>query len=344
MAKLDELLKLMVKQNASDLHLSSGSVPYFRIHGHMVELNSGELKNDYCQKLLFEILSEKQIDEYRKRKDLDCSYFLPGTGRFRLNIFTQLRGMAAVFRSIPEKVRTLQELGMPESIYDLADNNRGLILVTGPTGSGKSTTLASMVDHINTTRKEHIITIEDPIEFVHKNKKCLINQREASTHTESFAAALRAALREDPDVILVGEMRDLETVSLALTAAETGHLVFGTLHTNSAAKTIDRIIDSYPSEQQAQIRVMLSESLLGVVAQTLLPRHDQPGMVAAVEILKNTAAVRSMIREAKTFQISSVLQTGMSQGMIPFEKSIKDLLDEAKISPATAANALQTKV
>ncbi|MEQ1878994.1 MAG: PilT/PilU family type 4a pilus ATPase, partial [Bdellovibrionia bacterium] len=232
MARLDDLFRLMVKQHASDLHLSSGSVPYFRIHGHMVELNSAELTNEQCELLITEILNEHQIENFAKRRDLDCSYYVEGAGRFRVNVFRQLRGIGAVFRHIPEEIKSIKKLGMPDVLIDLADQQTGLILVTGPTGSGKTTTLAAMIDHINSTRKEHVITIEDPIEFVHKNKKCLINQREASTHTDSFATALRAALREDPDVIMVGEMRDLETVSLALTAAETGHLVFGTLHTN----------------------------------------------------------------------------------------------------------------
>ena len=303
MAKLDDLFRLMIDQNASDLHLSSGSSPFFRIHGHIMKLNMTETNNERCEKLIFETLSEKQIVLLKEQLYLDWSYHLEGVGRFRANAYYQLRGLSAAYRIIPEKIQTLKDLNLPESIYSIADNTKGLVLVTGPTGSGKSTTLAALINHVNITRKEHIITIEDPIEFVHQNINCLINQREVVTHTRSFSEALRAALREDPDVILVGEMRDLETISLALTAAQTGHLVFATLHTASAAKSVDRIIDSFPSDQQNQVRAMLSESLCGIVAQTLLPRSDKPGQVAAIEVLVANSAIRNLIRENKVFQI-----------------------------------------
>jgi twitching motility protein PilT len=252
--------------------------------------------------------------------------------RFRANVLVQGRGLAAVFRVIPAKIRTLDELGMPKVLKELASRERGLIVVTGPTGSGKSTTLAAMIDHVNETRRGHILTIEDPVEFVHESKKCLINQREVGPHTESFAAALRAALREDPDVILVGELRDLETTSLAISAAETGHVVFGTLHTNSAAKTIDRIIDIFPSGQQSQVRTMLSESLEGVVAQTLLPTKDGKGRVAALEVLIGVPALRNLIREDKTAQILSVIQTGANQGMQSLDQSLRELFMAGKLS------------
>ncbi len=338
MAKLDDLLRIMIDQKASDLHLSSGSAPFFRIHGHMVKLDMTETSKERCEKLIFETLSEKQIAILKEKLTLDWSYHLDGVGRFRANAFFQLRGISAAYRLIPEKIQTLAELNLPESIYSIADNTKGLVLVTGPTGSGKSTTLAALINHVNLTRKEHIITIEDPIEFVHMNVNCLINQREIVTHALSFNDALRAALREDPDVILIGEMRDLETVSLALTAAQTGHLVFATLHTSSAAKSVDRIIDSFPADQQNQIRAMLAESLCGVVAQTLLPRSDMPGQVAALEVLIANSAVRNLIREGKVYQIPSVIQTSAQMGMISFEKSAKTLLDQGQITAATAAS------
>src|SRR5229473_4908040 len=277
MAKIDELLILMTERDASDLHVTSGSAPYLRIHGDMVKLNYKDVSPEVCQALVLEILSEKQRQMFLESWDLDCSYSLKGLGRFRVNVFRQRKGVGAVFRRIHEHIQTIEELGLPKHLESLLDVSEGLILVTGPTGSGKSTTLASLIHTINTGRRAHIITIEDPIEFVHYNQNSLVNQREVSSHTKSFHQALRAALREDPDVILVGEMRDLETISLALTAAETGHLVLGTLHTKSAPKTIDRVIDAFPPAQQAQIRVMLSESLRAVVAQTLVRRADGNG-------------------------------------------------------------------
>ena len=340
MATIDELFKLMVEQKASDLHITSGAPPYLRLHGNMVPLNYRELSNQDIQGLVFEILSEKQKKIFVEKWELDCAYAVPGLGRFRVNVFMQRKGLGAVFRVIPEKILTPQELNLPSAIMDLIEADRGLILVTGPTGSGKSTTLAALIHHINMTREAHILTVEDPVEFVHQNIKALVNQREVGSHTKTFANALKAALREDPDIMLVGELRDLETISLALTAAETGHLVFGTLHTNSAAKTIDRIIDVFPAGQQAQIRAMLSESLRGVVAQTLFSRADGQGRVAAYEILRNTKAVANLIRENKIHQIASTMQTGTSQGMIMFEKYIDDLVKMGKVSANDARSFL----
>ena len=340
MAAIDELFKIMVEQGASDLHITSGAAPFLRLHGNMVPLNYKELSSQDVQGLVFEILTEKQKKAFVEKWELDCAYTLAGIGRFRCNVFMQRKGLGGVFRIIPEKIRTAQELNLPNQIMDLIDCDRGLILVTGPTGSGKSTTLAAMIHHINMTRESHILTVEDPIEFVHQNVKSLVNQREVGSHTKSFANALKAALREDPDIMLVGELRDLETISLALTAAETGHVVFGTLHTNSAAKTVDRIIDVFPSGQQAQIRTMLAESLRGVVAQTLFTRADGQGRVAAYEILKNTKAISNLIREGKIHQIASAMQTGTSSGMVLFEKYIEDLVKKGKVSPQDAKTFL----
>lgn len=342
MATIDELFKLMVDQGASDLHVTSGAPPYLRLHGNMVPLNYRELSNQDVQGLIFEILSEKQKKSFVEKWELDFAYTLPGTGRFRCNIFMQRKGLGAVFRIIPEKIKTAAELGLPPIVLDMIDCDRGLILVTGPTGSGKSTTLAAMMHQINMTRETHIITVEDPIEFVHPNLKSLVNQREVGSHTKNFSNALKAALREDPDILLVGEMRDLETISLALTAAETGHIVFATLHTNSAAKTIDRIIDVFPAGQQQQIRTMLAESLRGVVAQTLFTRADGQGRVAAYEIMRNTKAISNLIREGKVHQIPSAIQTGSSQGMILFEKYIEDLVKKGKVSAGDAKTFLGT--
>jgi twitching motility protein PilT len=332
MARIDEILNQMMEREASDLHLTSGSAPYLRIHGDMVKLNYKDLTPEVCQALLFEILSAPQRESFLETWDLDFSYSLKGVGRFRVNAFRQRHGVGAVFRIIPESIKTVEELGLPAHITNLLDVSEGLILVTGPTGSGKSTTLASLIHKINTSRRAHIITIEDPIEFVHNNTNSLINQREVSSHTKSFHQALRAALREDPDVILVGEMRDLETISLAMTAAETGHLVLATLHTNSATKTVDRIIDVFPESQQSQIRVMLSESLRGVIAQSLTKRADGNGRVAVFEVLVNIPAVANLIREGKTFQIHSSMQTGQVHGMITFESAINDLVRRGIVS------------
>jgi twitching motility protein PilT len=332
MAKIDEILTLMAERGASDLHLASGSAPYLRIQGEMVKLNYKDVTPEVCQALILEILSEKQRKSFLEDWDLDLSYSLKGVGRFRLNAFRQRKGVGAVFRLIPDQIQTVEQLGLPENLISMLDVSEGLLLVTGPTGSGKSTTLAALIHHINLTHHAHIITIEDPIEFVHQNEQSLVNQREVSSHTKSFHAALRAALREDPDVILVGELRDLETISLALTAAETGHLVLATLHTNSATKTVDRIIDVFPEGQQAQIRVMLSESLRGVVAQTLVRRADGNGRVPVLEVLVNVPAVANLIREGKTYQVHSSMQTGQSQGMITFEASVNELVRKGTIS------------
>lgn len=340
MATIDDLFKLMIEQKASDLHLTSGAPPYLRVHGDMTPLNYRQLTNQDVQGLIFEILNEKQKKQFVEKWELDFAYTVEGLGRFRCNVFMQRKGLGGVFRTIPEKIKTVQELNLPQGIVDLCNYERGLVLVTGPTGSGKSTTLAAMIQHINATRESHILTVEDPIEFVHPNLKSLVNQREVGSHTKSFANALKAALREDPDIILVGELRDLETISLALTAAETGHLVFGTLHTNSAVKTMDRIIDVFPGEQQGQIRAMLAESLRGIVAQTLFQKVDKMGRVAAFEVLKGTKAVSNLIREGKNHQIPSMMQTGAAQGMILFEKYIDDLVKKGLVTAADAKSFL----
>jgi twitching motility protein PilT len=332
MAVIDDLLRMMIEHKASDLHITSGAPPYLRVHGDMRAVNYRELSNQDVQGLLFEILSEKQRKGFVEKWELDFAYSVPSLARFRGNVFMQRKGLGAVFRVIPEKILSAQDLNLPPAIIDLVECDRGLVLVTGPTGSGKSTTLSALIHHINSTREAHIITIEDPIEFVHPNMKSLVNQRELGSHTKSFANALKAALREDPDVVLVGELRDLETISLAITAAETGHLVFGTLHTNSASKTIDRIIDVFPGDQQDQIRAMLAESLRGVVAQTLFPRADKPGRIAAYEIMRTTRAIANLIREKKTYQIPTQIQMGAKYGMVLFEKSLNDLVKKGVIS------------
>ena len=336
MARIDGLFRMMKEQGASDLHLSSGSQPIFRLHGEMVRLNFKSLAHEEIQGLLYEIISEKQKGEFEAKKDLDFAYSIPDLARFRGNILMQHKGIAAVFRMIPSKILSADDLSLPEGVRKLTMLKKGLVLVTGPTGSGKSTTLAAMIDLINSTRKEHILTLEDPLEFIHENKSSLLNQRQIGEHSESFAAALRAALREDPDVILVGEMRDLETISLAMTAAETGHLVYGTLHTNSAAKTIDRIIDVFPKDSQEQARTMLSESLKGVVCQQLLRTAEGKGRVAAFEILVGTPAISNLIREGKTFQIPSIIQTAKKDGMQLMDQHLLDLLKTKKILPEEA--------
>lgn len=344
MPKIDRYFDIMLKMNSSDLHLSAGSPPKLRTHGELLPIE-GEplLTNDLMRDLLIEIINEEQKKKFMSKRDLDFAYDLPGKARFRANFLMQNRGLGAVFRVIPTEIKSLEQLGVPPQILKFANFSRGLILVTGPTGSGKSTTLAALIDFINQNRHEHILTVEDPIEFVHPNKKCQVNQREVGSHTESFATALKAALREDPDVILVGEMRDLETIELAITAAETGHLVFGTLHTSSAAKTVDRIIDAFPSGQQAQIRTMLSESLKGVLSQTLLKRSDKPGRVAALEILFVKSNVANLIREAKTYQIPSIIQTSKGEGMQLMDQSIMEFLMKKIISPEEAFMKSQDK-
>jgi len=333
---LTALLSFAQDQGASDLHVSAGLPPMLRIRGEMIRLELPALSRDDAHAAIYDILQDDQKKLFEEHRDIDFAFEIPGLSRFRANVMMQTRGEAAVFRLVPTKIRTLEELGMPGVLKTLSEKERGLVVVTGPTGSGKSTTLAAMVNYVNETLRGHIITVEDPIEFVHESKRCLMNQREVGPHTKSFAAALRASLREDPDVILVGELRDLETTQLAITAAETGHLVFATLHTNSAAKTIDRIIDIFPAGQQAQIRTMLSESLQGVVAQTLLPARDGKGRVAAVEVLVGVPALRNLIREDKTAQILSVIQTGANQGMISLDQHLRELVMQGRVSRSDA--------
>ncbi|MBB3330874.1 twitching motility protein PilT [Halomonas campaniensis] len=322
---ITELLAFSAKQNASDLHLSAGLPPMIRVDGDIRRLNVPAMEDREVRKLIYDIMADRQRRDYEEFFETDFSFEVPGVSRFRVNVFNQARGAGAVFRTIPSEVLTLEDLGLGTVFRQLSMLPRGLVLVTGPTGSGKSTTLAAMIDYINDNRYEHILTIEDPVEFVHRSKRCLINQREVHRDTHGFAPALRSALREDPDVILVGELRDLETIRLALTAAETGHLVFGTLHTTSAAKTIDRIIDVFPGEEKSMVRSMLSESLQAVISQTLLKRMGG-GRVAAHEILIATAAVRNLIREDKVAQIYSAIQTGGNLGMQTLDASLAKLV------------------
>jgi twitching motility protein PilT len=336
MARIDAFFKLMSEQDASDLHLSTGNQPMLRIHGELVRVDAPPLLADDLKALVYEIAPENKIKVFEETGDVDFGYEYPGFARYRANFLNQKNGIAAVFRLIPSKVLTADQLGLPPVIKRFAMLKKGLVLVTGPTGSGKSTTLAAVVDYANLHRKDHIITVEDPIEFVHKSQQCLVNHREVGVHTRSFATALRGALREDPDIILVGEMRDLETIELALTAASTGHLVFGTLHTSNAAKTIDRIIDVFPTNQQNQIRAGLSESLKGVVAQNLFRRIDKPGRVAALEILVCDSAISNLIREGKTHQIAGMMQVGKKKGNQPLDDAIMEHLRAARISPEEA--------
>jgi len=328
---ITQLLGFAVSQGASDLHLSSGEPPMLRIHGDIKRLDEPALTRDDVHVMAFDVMGDAQRRAFQEKLEIDFSFELGEIARFRVNVFTTRRGEAAVFRVIPSKIVTLDELGMPPILKDLCKRERGLVLCTGPTGSGKSTTLAAMVDYINETRDVSIITIEDPIEFVHQSKKALVNQREVGVHTQSFANALRGSLREDPDVVLVGEMRDLETIALALTAAETGQLVFATLHTSSAPKTVDRIIDAFPAEQQNQVRTMLAESLVGVITQCLCKKKPT-GRVAACEILIGVPAVRNLIREGKIHQLPSVMQTGQKQGMQTLDMSLQDLVARGLIT------------
>lgn len=328
---ITELLSFTVKQNASDLHLSAGVPPMIRVDGDVRRINVPAMEHKEVHGLIYDIMNDKQRKDYEEYLETDFSFEVPGVARFRVNAFNQNRGAGAVFRTIPSKVLTMEELGLGKVFVQLSMLPRGLVLVTGPTGSGKSTTLAAMVDHINNVRYDHVLTIEDPIEFVHESKKCLVNQREVHRDTFGFNEALRSALREDPDVILVGEMRDLETIRLALTAAETGHLVFGTLHTTSAAKTIDRIIDVFPGEEKSMVRSMLSESLQGVISQTLLKKCGG-GRVAAHEIMITTPAIRNLIREDKVAQMYSAIQTGAAHGMVTLDQTLKDLLAKGMIT------------
>jgi twitching motility protein PilT len=334
---IDRLFHLMVAAKASDLHLSTGMPPLIRRDGKIQPLDpgAGALTNEAMVALLDPITPQPNLDEFARRNDTDFAYEVKGLARFRANMFMDRKGRGAVFRVIPAKILSAEDLGLSAAILKLCKLNKGLILVTGPTGSGKSTTLCAMIDYINRTRDDHIITIEDPIEFVHENKGCLINQREIGTHTDGFKAALRAAMREDPDIMLVGELRDLETVAIAIETAETGHLVFGTLHTTTAASTVDRVIDQFPTEQQAQIRIMLSESLKGVIAQNLC-RKIGGGRVAALEVLLINSAIANLIREAKTFQIPSMMQVGRAAGMVALNDALMDLVTKKLVEPEEA--------
>jgi twitching motility protein PilT len=333
-----ELLRFVVEQGASDLHLSTGSVPMIRVHGTMRKMALPRSDNETMLHVAHSVLNRDQLERFEEMKEIDFSAKLEDIARFRVNIFQQINGLGAVFRTIPSEIRTFEELGLPEVMRDLAGRDRGLVLMTGPTGSGKTTTLATMVDWINEYKQLHIVTVEDPVEFFHDSKNCMVNQRELGANTHSFANALRAALREDPDVILVGEMRDLETISLALTAAETGHLVLATLHTSSAAKTIDRIIDIFPAAQKTQVRSMLAESLEAVVAQKLLPKKDGSGRVVACEVMMATTAIRNLIREDKIYQIPSVIQAGGKQGMQSLDQDLMRLVHKGFISRDVAAH------
>jgi twitching motility protein PilT len=326
-ARMDALFNRMAEVGASDLHLSVSIPPMVRKDGKIqkLECSEPEITSEAMEELLFSVMPEKNQEEFARRNDTDFAYEVPGLARFRSNVFRDRKGMGGSFRRIPSEILTAEQLGLAKSIMDLCTLSKGLVVVTGPTGSGKSTTLCAMVDSINKQREDHIITIEDPIEFVHENHKCVINQREVHNHTDSFKDALRAALREDPDIVLVGEMRDLETIAIAIETAETGHLVFGTLHTTSAASTIDRIIDQFPADRQQQIRVMMSESLKGVIAQTLVPKKGG-GRVAAIEVLIITPAISNLIREGKTFQIPSAMQTGKNHGMVMMNDALFDLV------------------
>jgi twitching motility protein PilT len=338
-----ELLTFAVKNKASDLHLSAGLPPMIRVHGDVRRINLPPMDHKDVHGLIYDIMNDAQRKDYEENLECDFSFAIPGLARFRVNAFIQNRGAGAVMRTIPSKILTLEELNSPKIFTELSMTPRGLVLVTGPTGSGKSTTLAAMVNHINENTYGHILTVEDPIEFVHESKRCLINQREVGPMTLSFNNALRSSLREDPDVILVGELRDLETIRLALSAAETGHLVFGTLHTSSAAKTIDRIVDVFPAAEKEMVRAMLSESLRAVISQTLLKTKDGNSRVAAHEIMIGTPAIRNLIREAKVAQMNAAIQTGASLGMQTLDQCLTDLVRKGQISMAEARGAAAVK-
>ncbi len=323
---ISELLRFVLDSNGSDLHISAGEPPIIRVHGEMTKVDLPPLDKEQVHNMVYDVLSDFQRKVFEEQLELDFSFGLGDLARFRVNVFKQYRGESAVFRTIPSKIPSFEDLYLPKVFKDLCGFEKGLVLVTGPTGSGKSTTLAAMIDFINNNKKEHVLTVEDPIEFLHTSKKCLLNQRELGPHTKSFAAALRSALREDPDVILVGEMRDLETISLALTAAETGHLVFATLHTSSAPDTVDRIIDVFPAGQQNQVRSMFSASLQAIISQGLFKRRDGKGRIAAFEILLATPAVRNLIRENKVAQIPSIMQTSKALGMQTMEAACQELI------------------
>src|SRR5262245_5599456 len=334
---MDRLLRQMIERGASDLHLVVARPPLLRQRGELVPIEEPALTDETAEALITEILSPEQRKHINEKLDLDFAYELPdGSARFRANVLWQHRGMGAVLRIIPTKILTMDQLGLPPGVRQIADMRRGMVLVTGPTGSGKSTTLAAIIDHINETREAHIITIEDPLEFVHPNKRCLISQREVKSHTKSFSSALKMAAREDPDIVLVGEMRDLETIRLALAAAELGILVFGTLHTNSAPKTIDRIIDAFPADEQPQVRVMLADSLKSVIAQQLLKTSDGKGRCAANEILVSTSALSNLIREGKIAMINSMIQTGGALGMQTMDQALQKLIKEGRITAEAA--------
>ena len=340
---ITELLAFGVKNKASDLHLSSGVPPMIRVHGDVRRINLPAMEHKDVHGMVYDIMNDGQRKIYEETLECDFSFEIPNLARFRVNAFNQQRGAAAVFRTIPTKIMTLEELNCPKIFKDIAEYPRGIVLCTGPTGSGKSTTLAAMVNHVNENDYGHILTIEDPIEFVHESKKCLINQREVGPHTLSFSNALRSALREDPDVVLVGEMRDLETIRLALSAAETGHLVFGTLHTSSAAKTVDRIVDVFPAAEKEMVRSMLSESLRAVISQTLLKTKDGTGRVAAHEIMIGTPAIRNLIRENKVAQMYSSIQTGQNVGMQTLDQNLLELVRRNVVSSAEARNKAANK-
>ena len=333
---MDGMMRKMMEVGFSDLHLSSGAVPYWRLDGEMCALESeGRLDSGFLEQQIRSISPNQNAEEFDRRNDTDFAYEIPGLSRFRVNVFRDRKGVGAVMRTIPFSIPSADDLGLPPAILELGNLSKGLVLVTGPTGSGKSTTLAALIDHINQTRKDHLITIEDPIEFVHANKKCLVNQREIGRHTDGFKDALRAALREDPDIVLVGEMRDLETIEIAVETAETGHLVFGTLHTSTAPSTVDRIIDQFPTDRQEQIRQMLSSSLKGVISQVLCKKRGG-GRIAAHEVLIGTSAVSNLIREAKTFQLFSLMQTGKTLGMSKMEDSLMQLVSDGHVDPDEA--------
>jgi twitching motility protein PilT len=336
MAQIDQFLKVLVEHGGSDLHLTTGSPPVMRVHGHMQRIKFRELSAKDMETLVYEIMDEDWRMRFLDNLDFDFAYEIEDLARFRCNVFWQRKGLGAVLRTIPSTVLTADQLGLPDAVRKFCMLTKGLVLVTGPTGSGKSTTQAAMVDLINEQRADHVLTIEDPIEFTHPNKKCLVNQREVGSNTRSFANALRAALREDPDVILVGEMRDRETIELGITAAETGHLVFGTLHTNSAPKTVDRIIDVFPADQQEQIRAMLADTLKGVISQVLLRRKGGTGRVAAMEIMVGSPAVSNLIREGKIHQIPSIIQTGKKDGMQLLDQHIMEFLMAGEIDATEA--------
>jgi len=336
MARIDAFFRLMHAQNASDLHLSAGCIPCLRIQGDLEPVKFKELGTDELMAMLAEVAPARKIQQFEQTGDVDFAYELPGIGRFRANYFRQANGVSAVFRQIPTRIMTIEQLGLPAVTRRFAMLEKGLVLVTGPTGSGKSTTLAAIIDYCNKHRRDHIITIEDPIEFKHTRINCIVNHREVGIHTRSFAAALRGALREDPDIIMIGEMRDLETISLALEAAATGHLVFATLHTQSAMKTIDRIIDIFPTNAQEQVRSTLADTLKGVLAQTLFKRIDTRGQTAAIEVLVGTPACANLIREVKTHQLTSIIQTGRKLGMQTLDEAIEALLAKRHISPEEA--------